>query len=106
METKVDGNNVTFKTSHFSKYVIAEEIVDNDDEVTIKPDTNKPNTDSTTNNNSNNNNTTNNDQNKTETGKGELPTTGSVVSNNTILVLALGAVLVGGVMFIRKKKVA
>lgn len=112
METKVDGNNVTFKTSHFSKYVIAEEIAnnvtspDNDDEVTIKPDTNKPNTDSTTNNNSNNNNTTNNDQNKTETGKGELPTTGSVVSNNTILVLALGAVLVGGVMFIRKKKVA
>ena len=108
METKVDGNNVTFKTSHFSKYVIAEEIAnnvtspDNDDEVTINPDTNKPNTDSTT----NSNNTTNNDQNKTETGKGELPTTGSVVSNNTILVLALGAVLVGGVMFIRKKKVA
>lgn len=123
METKVEGNNITFKTSHFSKYVIAEEIVDstvdkpeadkdesvvtpdNDDEVIIKPDTdNKPNTDSKPNNNSNN--TTNNEEDKTESGKGELPTTGSVVSNNTILVLALGAVLVGGVMFTRKKKVA
>lgn len=117
METKVDANNVTFKTSHFSKYVIAEEIVDNtvdkpeadkdesvvtpdnDDEVVINPDKDDTTTNDT-------NNTTNNEQDKTENVQGQLPTTGSVVSNNTILVLALGAVLVGGVMAIRKKRVA
>ena len=82
METKVNGNKVTFKTSHFSKFVIAEKLVDKDGNVTKPEDTN----------------------NNTESGKGNLPNTGAVVSTSVILVLALAAVAVGGVLFKRKKK--
>lgn len=97
METKLEGNNITFKTSHFSKYVIAEEIADNvtapdkeSNEVTITTDVENENT----------------DQNKTEAGKGTLPQTGAVVSSNVILVLALGLVLLGGVVLFKRKKSA
>lgn len=109
METKVEGNDITFKTSHFSKYVIAEEIVDNtvvstpdkeNDTVTIKPD---EETNSNT-NNSNTSTTTDSEGSKNETGKGSLPQTGAVVSSSAILVVALGLVLVGGIVFFRKKK--
>ena len=107
METKVEDNNITFKTSHFSKYVIAEEIVENsvttpekDDTVTITPD---EETNSNT-NNSNTSTTIDTQGSKNETGKGSLPQTGAVVSSSVILVLALGLVLVGGIVFFRKKK--
>ncbi len=40
METRVEGNNVTFKTSHFSKFIIAEKAIDNSG-VTL-PDTGSP----------------------------------------------------------------
>ena len=107
METKVEGNNITFKTSHFSKYVIAEEIVENnvttpekDDTVTITPD---EETNSNT-NNSNTSTTIDTQGSKNETGKGSLPQTGAVVSSSVILVVALGLVLVGGIVFFRKKK--
>ena len=40
METSVNGNAVTFKTSHFSKFVIAEEMESN---TSVKPDTNTKN---------------------------------------------------------------
>lgn len=118
METKVEDNNITFKTSHFSKYVIAEEIANNsvdtpnvedntqdvtdkeNDIVTIIPD---KETNSNT-NNSNTSTTTDSEGSKNETGKGSLPQTGAVVSSNVILVLALGVVLVGGIMLFRKRK--
>ncbi len=137
MESKVEGNNITFKTSHFSKYIIAEEIVDNtidtpntdnnigidnnnnnvdnpnidednnintsdkeDNTVTITSDNEtKPNTD-----NSNTNSTINKEEIKAETIKEQLPETGSKVSSTTILVLAIGIVVIGGTMFFRKRK--
>lgn len=81
METVVNGNEITFKTSHFSKYVIAEKMeVSKDD----SSSTDKTNT--------------------TESGKGQLPETGSRVSSTTILVLAIGIVAIGGVMFFRKRR--
>lgn len=107
METKVEGNDITFKTSHFSKYVIAEEIVENnvttpekDDTVTITPD---EETNSNT-NNSNTSTTTGSQGSKNETGDVSLPQTGAVVSSSVILVVALGVVLVGGIMLFRKRK--
>ncbi|MDU5110341.1 MAG: LPXTG cell wall anchor domain-containing protein [Clostridium sp.] len=93
METKVEGNEVTFKTPHFSKYVVAEKLVDKDENVT-KPEEN-------TNSSDTNPSDTNS---KTEAGKGNLPNTGAVVSTSAILVIALAAVVVGGALFIRKKK--
>ena len=94
METKVAGNKVTFTTSHFSKYIIAEKLDDSllvdKDENTTKPEENT--------NSSNTNNT--------EAGKGILPETGSVVSSSVILVLALVAVVIGGSLLIRRKKYA
>ena len=90
METKVDGNKVTFKTSHFSKYVIAENI-----------ESNKDNSSSTDENLTGTNNTT---ENKNESGKGQLPETGSKVSNSIILVLAIGIVAIGGTMVLRKRR--
>ncbi len=89
METSVNGNDVTFKTPHFSKYVIAEKIETNNGETSSNEGTNETN---------------NSTENKTETGKGQLPETGSAVSSTTILVLALGMLAIGGVMFFRKRK--
>ncbi len=89
METSVNGNDVTFKTPHFSKYVIAEKIETNNGETSSNEGTNGSNTPT---------------ENKTETGKGQLPETGSAVSSTTILVLALGMLAIGGVMFFRKRK--
>lgn len=86
METVVNGNKITFKTSHFSKYVVAEKVTD----------TNGGSSPSEGANDNTNNNT--------EIGKGNLPETGSVVSNNVILVLAIGIVAIGGIMFFRKRK--
>ena len=90
METKVDGNKVTFKTSHFSKYVVAEKI-----------EANKDNSSSIDENSTGTNNTT---ENKNESGKGQLPETGSKVSNSIILVLAIGIVAIGGTMVSRKRR--
>lgn len=86
METVVNGNKITFKTPHFSKYVVAEKVTD----------TNGGSSPSEGANDNTNNNT--------EIGKGNLPETGSVVSNNVILVLAIGIVAIGGIMFFRKRK--
>lgn len=86
METVVNGNKITFKTSHFSKYVVAEKVTDTNGGSSPSEGTND---------NTNNN---------TEIGKGNLPETGSVVSNNVILVLAIGIVAIGGIMFFRKRK--
>ncbi len=86
METVVNGNKITFKTPHFSKYVVAEKVTDTNGGSSPSEGTND---------NTNNN---------TETGKGNLPETGSVVSNNVILVLAIGIVAIGGIMFFRKRK--
>ncbi len=89
METSVNGNEVTFKTSHFSKYVIAEKIETDNEEIPANEGANgsKPSTD-----------------NKTGAGKGQLPETGARVSNTTILVLAVGMLAIGGAMFFRKRK--
>ena len=130
METKVEGNNVTFTTSHFSKYIISEKIADKDitttpdkdEDTTIKPDadkdttikpdadkneevTIKPDADNT-NDSTTNSDTTKNEESSIETGKRNLPNTGAVVSSNVILVIALGTVLVGTAIFFRRKKVA
>lgn len=86
METVVNGNKITFKTPHFSKYVVAEKVTDTNGGSSPSEETND---------NTNNN---------TEIGKGNLPETGSVVSNNVILVLAIGIVAIGGIMFFRKRK--
>lgn len=95
METVVNGNKITFKTPHFSKYVVAEKVTDTNggSSPLDEPSTGS---DNTTNNNS--------EVSNTETGKGNLPETGSVVSNNVILVLAIGIVAIGGIMFFRKRK--
>ncbi|MGG7214946.1 LPXTG cell wall anchor domain-containing protein [Clostridium nigeriense] len=85
METKVDGNKVTFITSHFSKYVIAEKL---DDSNVIDKNENK---------------TEPEDKNNTETGKETLPNTGAVVSSSVIFALGVAAV-VGGSMLFRKKR--
>lgn len=86
METVVNGNKITFKTPHFSKYVVAEKVTDTNGGSSPSEGTND---------NTNNN---------TDIGKGNLPETGSVVSNNVILVLAIGIVAIGGIMFFRKRK--
>lgn len=86
METVVNGNKITFKTPHFSKYVVAEKVTDTNGGSSPSEETND---------NTNNN---------TEIGKGNLPETGSVVSNNVILVLAIGIVAIGGIIFFRKRK--
>ncbi|MDU5262269.1 MAG: LPXTG cell wall anchor domain-containing protein [Clostridium celatum] len=90
METNVEDNKVTFKTSHFSKYVIAEKIEDNAENIPNAHDTNS----------------SNNAENKNETSKGTLPNTGAVLSSNIILIIALGLLLIGRAMFIRRKKTA
>lgn len=90
METVVNGNEVTFKTSHFSKYVIAE-----------KMEVSKDDSSSTNKNSTGANDTV---ENKNESGKGQLPETGSRVSSTTVLVLAIVAVAIGGTMSFRKRR--
>ncbi|WP_288222062.1 InlB B-repeat-containing protein [uncultured Clostridium sp.] len=109
MESKVEGNNITFKTSHFSKYIIAEEIVDNtidtpNTDNNIGIDNNNNNVDNPNIDEDNNINTSDKGENKAETIKEQLPETGSKVSSTTILVLAIGIVGIGGTMFFRKRK--
>lgn len=89
METSVNGNEVTFKTPHFSKYVIAEKTETKNGETPANGGTNGSNTST---------------DKKTEAGKGQLPETGARVSNTTILVLAVGMLAIGGAMFFRKRK--
>lgn len=91
METLVDGNEVTFKTPHFSKYVIAEKTETKSEETPSDGGANGSNTST---------------DKKTEAGKGELPETGSMVSSTTILVLAVGMLAIGGTMFFKKRKYA
>lgn len=62
---------------------------DKNEEVTIKPDADDDKAD--------------NDE-ITENGKGDLPETGAVVSSTIIIVLAIGIIVVGGAMFIKKRK--
>lgn len=98
METSVNGNEVTFKTPHFSKYVVAEKMEVKNEEVASNEGSNGTN---------GSNGTTvskNNIENKTETGKGQLPETGARVSSTTILVLAVGMLAIGGAMFFRKRR--
>ena len=107
METSVNGNAVTFKTSHFSKFVIAEEMESN---TSVKPDTNtkeqEEKTDRETNNNTNKEakDTNNNKDDKAEDSKAKLPNTGAVISNAIILVVALAVVSAGSVMLFKKRK--
>jgi len=107
METSVNGNAVTFKTSHFSKFVIAEEMESN---TSVKPDTNtkeqEGKTDRETNNNTNKEakDTNNNKDDKAEDSKAKLPNTGAVISNAIILVVALAVVSAGSVMLFKKRK--
>lgn len=89
METSVNGNEVTFKTPHFSKYVIGEKTETKNGETPANGGTNGSNTST---------------DKKTEAGKGQLPETGARVSNTTILVLAVGILAIGGAMFFRKRK--
>lgn len=90
METSVDGNKVTFKTSHFSKYVIAEKIEENNEAESPSVDPSTGSNDTSSNN--------------AEAGKGNLPETGARVSSTTIFVLALGMMIIGGAMFFRKRR--
>lgn len=107
METSVNGNAVTFKTPHFSKFVIAEEMESN---TSVKPDTNtkeqEEKTDRETNNNTNkeSKDTNNNKDDKAEDSKAKLPNTGAVISNAIILVVALAVVSAGSVMLFKKRK--
>ena len=107
METSVNGNAVTFKTPHFSKFVIAEEMESN---TSVKPDTNtkeqEGKTDRETNNNTNKEakDTNNNKDDKAEDSKAKLPNTGAVISNAIILVVALAVVSAGSVMLFKKRK--
>lgn len=90
METSVEGNKVTFKTSHFSKYVIAEKVEGNNGAGSPSVDTSTESNDTSSNN--------------SETGKGNLPETGARVSSTTIFVVALGIMAIGGAMFFRKRR--
>lgn len=92
METVVNGNEVTFKTPHFSKYVIAEKTDIKNEETPSNGGANGSD---------NTNNTTDN---KTEAGKGQLPETGARVSSSIILALAVGMLAIGGTMFFRKRR--
>ena len=98
METSVNGNEVTFKTPHFSKYVVAEKIETKTEEVASNEGSNGSNASNGT--TVSNNNT----ENKSEAGKGQLPETGARVSSTTILVLAVGMLAIGGAMFFRKRR--
>ncbi|WP_411169780.1 LPXTG cell wall anchor domain-containing protein [Clostridium sp. MB05] len=93
METKVDGNKVTFKTSHFSKYVIAEKL---DDILVIDKNENTTKPEGNTNSSNTNSNI--------EAEKGNLPNTGAVVSSSVVFALGLVALVFGGTLLIRRKK--
>ncbi len=85
METTINGNEITFKTNHFSKFIVAEKTTkpENPKPEEPKPDENKPG--SGVNNNTN------------------LPTTGG--NNPTyILLIAIVAIGVGVTLFLKKKK--
>ncbi|ASW42413.1 hypothetical protein [Clostridium isatidis] len=77
METVVSGNKITFKTSHFSKYVIAEKI-DKNGEKSTSVDGNSD--------------------------KEQLPYTGSIISSTTMLIIAMGMVVSGRVMCLKKRR--
>ena len=124
METVVDGNNVTFKTTHFSKFIVAEKESKSDEEKednnvsggesTTKPEDNKKPTvnDGTTNNGSTNsgitsasgNGTNNGDTNKKPNNKvNKLTQTGTAASTSALSVLGLVLSAVGTVLFIRRR---
>ncbi|MDZ5001354.1 LPXTG cell wall anchor domain-containing protein, partial [Clostridium perfringens] len=89
----VDGNKVTFKTSHFSKYVIAEKL---DDILVIDKNENTTKPEGNTNSSNTNSNI--------EAEKGNLPNTGAVVSSSVVFALGLVALVFGGTLLIRRKK--
>ena len=118
METVVDGNNVTFKTTHFSKFVVAEKEVTsedddnvNDEETTTKPESDKNTTvnGGTTSNGTTNSGTTGNGTNNGTTNKkpnntvNKLTQTGSAASTSVLSLLGLVLSTAGVALFIRKK---
>ncbi|WP_238903747.1 LPXTG cell wall anchor domain-containing protein [Clostridium sp. YIM B02506] len=86
MDTKVDGNNVTFKTPHFSKYIIAEKA----DENTSGGETQNPPQE-------------NNSSEQTSNEK-ELPQTGSLATQNQVLAIGMLILIAGAATLYSKRK--
>ena len=123
MDTVVDGNNVTFKTPHFSKFIVAEKEVISDDEGTTEDETVGTETEGTTGNGSgsngsgSNNNgatgtttgTTNTGSTTTTTNKkpattsNKLVATGTVASTSVLTMLGLILSGVGATLFVRRR---
>ena len=123
METVIDGNNVTFKTPHFSKFIVAEKEVISGDEGTTEDETVGTETEGTTGNGSgsngsgSNNNgatgtttgTTNTGSTTTTTNKkpattsNKLVATGTVASTSVLTMLGLILSGVGATLFVRRK---
>lgn len=95
MKTVVNGNNVTFKTTHFSKFIIAEKeiILDNAGNGSTGTTTGTTNTGSTT--------TTTNK--KPATTSNKLVATGTVASTSVLTMLGLILSGVGATLFVRRR---
>lgn len=123
METVVDGNNVTFKTPHFSKFIVAEKEVISDDEGTTEDETVGTETEGTTGNGSGSNGSGSNNNGSTGTATGttnagstttttnkkpattsnKLVATGTVASTSVLTMLGLILSGVGATLFVRRK---
>lgn len=88
METKIEGNDVTFKTPHFSKYIIAE-----------KADENTSGGETTTQNPPQENNSSEQSSNEKE-----LPQTGSVATQNQVLAIGILILIAGSATVYSKRK--
>ncbi|GFZ33549.1 peptidase S8 [Clostridium zeae] len=95
MDTKVDGNKVTFKTPHFSEYILAEK--------QVASNTGNTNTGST-NTGTTSGSTTNSGSTTTSTSTpATIVKTGSVIDSNILIVFGILAIA-GGAVIIRRKR--
>lgn len=95
MDTKVDGNKVTFKTPHFSEYIIAEKQVASN---TGNTNTGSTNTGTTSGSTANSGSTT-----TSTSTPATIVKTGSVIDSNILIVFGILAIA-GGAVIIRRKR--
>ena len=115
MKTVVDGNNVTFKTPHFSKFIVAEKEIISDSESneeegtvgngsgSIGSGSNNNGSTGTTTGTTNTGSTTTTTNKKPATTSNKLVATGTVASTSVLTMLGLILSGVGATLFVRRK---
>nr|WP_274600944.1 S8 family serine peptidase [Clostridium yunnanense] len=97
MSTKVDGNKVTFKTPHFSQYILAEK------QATTNTGSGNSNSGTNSNTGGTNGSTSTNGGASSTSTPATIVKTGSVIDSNILIVFGILAIA-GGAVIIRRKR--